>query len=398
MTATFNKGLTKSQFDAKYEATQPLLQEKSADLKEETKEITGKINEVQGEISKNEVPLRQQQNQINYRYGKRNAHNRAGHYYNRKARRGWRFIRRIYRRKRDSQWRAARSHESIGKRYIPQRDKLQKIKNDLTADIKKKEASKQNIINEIEANNKSYITLIQQKAFYDNREAACKRTKAIIDKQEEILSKAKDKLSKLQEESIKCERDYIEKCGQKQRDALLEKIELMNSKMSFLEGKQKEYLDTCDSKQVTCDDLKSIFDNSVILYNQNRGHMLNMEKHLNKTNDPYSNNCKDIYNRLKEAENDTKMSVEMTKDKESFVESMQSYIEHQNILNNYNSIKGKFNNMQNDVKTLNESNTKSLSKTSLFATKKQKYDEAIMTNILLTTLATSLLYYTFVEL
>ena len=88
----------------------------------------------------------------------------------------------------------------------------------------------------------------------------------------------------------------------------------------------------------------------------------------------------------------------MTKDKESFVESMQSYIEHQNILNNYNSIKGKFNNMQNDVKTLNESNTKSLSKTSLFATKKQKYDEAIMTNILLTTLATSLLYYTFVEL
>ena len=275
---------------------------------------------------------------------------------------------------------------------------MQQIKNELTADIKKKEASKENIINEIEANNKSYITLIQQKAFYDNREAACKRTKAIIDKQEEILSKAKDKLSKLQEESIKCERDYIEKCGQKQRDALLEKIELMNSKMSFLEGKQKEYLDTCDSKQVTCDDLKSIFDNSVILYNQNRGHMLNMEKHLNKTNDPYSNNCKDIYNRLKEAENDTKMSVEMTKDKESFVESMQSYIEHQNILNNYNSIKGKFNNMQNDVKTLNESNTKSLSKTSLFATKKQKYDEAIMTNILLTTLATSLLYYTFVEL
>ena len=35
MTVTINKGLTKSQFDAKYEATQPLLQEKSADLKEE---------------------------------------------------------------------------------------------------------------------------------------------------------------------------------------------------------------------------------------------------------------------------------------------------------------------------------------------------------------------------
>ena len=383
----FNKTMTDGQF-ANYNAiTKPQIKSTRDHLKGELITEENEISKVNAEIGKNNVSLKKSQGIWNNENSNANTDHSKADYHSKRSG-GWFAFH--HRRKRDSYRSQARTHEKKRNTETPRLNKHKGIDNKLEGELKTEKEEKKQVDNKITTNTKADATLVKQKDFYDNREEECKQNDQRIKDYESNLTKLKQELDELKKNLDDCNRIYHTKCSNESRDKLLQKVKDRENEMIFLKSKQEEYLNHCNNGAINCDELFKIHQTAIQLHKENEEHKHHLDENHKICVDPYRNNCNAKYGELKSSELKTKIQAKILK--ESFVESMESYAQHEVIINNHNKNIVNLSQMQDKVKEFGNG------KLNTSVSQKKKYDETILTNILLTALASSLLYYTFIEL
>jgi len=383
----FNKTMTDGQF-ANYNAiTKPQIKSTRDHLRGELITEENEISKVNAEIGKNNVSLKKSQGIWNNENSNANTDHSKADYHSKRSG-GWFAFH--HRRKRDSYRSQARTHEKKRNTETPRLNKHKDFDNKLKGEKNTEEQEKQIVVDKITKNTNADATLVKQKAFYDNREEECKRNEQRIKDYESNLTKLKQELDELKKNLDDCNRKYHTKCSKESRDKLLQKVKDRENEMIFLKSKQEEYLNHCNNGTINCDELFQIHKNAIQLHKENEEYKQHLDEKHKICVDPYRNNCKAKYGELKLSEVKTITQAKIIK--ESFVESMESYVQHDEIISNHNKNKDNLPQMQDKVKEFANG------KLNTSVSQKKKYDETILTNILLTALASSLLYYTFIEL
>jgi len=385
----FNKTMTDGKFNDYHAVTKPQIKYTRDLLKGKLITEENDISKVNAEIGKNDANQKPVQNTWNAHNSRAASYNSKADWAAGKAKRSW-FARSYYKRIRENNRRAASSEYGKRDAQTPILNKYKGIDTTLQGELKTEEKQKQEVDDKTTVNTRADATLVKQKDFYDNREEECKRNEQRIKDYESNLTKLKQELDELRKNLDDCNRTYHTKCSKESRDKLLQKVKDRENEMNFLESKQDEYLNVCNNGPINCSELFKIHQNAIQLHKQNEEHKQHLDEKHKICVDPYRNNCKEKYGELKTSELKTKTQAKILK--ESFIESMESYAQHDVIISNHNKNKVNLPQMQEQVKEFGNG------KLNTSGSQRKKYDETILTNILLTALASSLLYYTFIEL
>jgi chromosome segregation ATPase len=295
-------------------------------------------------------------------------------------------------------------------------NKIQSVQNKLTELSKEMNSyksaltpileNKTTIINNKNKNDNERIILIKQQFYYGNREEACKELSAVIAKQEQLLKQYNEELTTLNKQHADCKTNYENTCSVAERNVLTTLIAERDEQSKQLDQKYEEYDDDCKDKIQDCDPLFSVFQQKKAVYDDETNKKNKLDDEYKTCMDPKKNKCKDIYNDTNFNKSTTEMNVDMLKPSTSKTsEGFTQYsgndnadATHAKLVANYKSVQNNYTKLKNNVQELNSANNNDIGKTSRYATHKQLYDNAIYTNILLTALATSIVYYIFTDL
>ena len=263
-----------------------------------------------------------------------------------------------------------------------------------------------NIRNKINPVKAAQVTLITQKEYYDNREKACRDTKELIESQNNKLAQYEAELNKLKELHKTCMNTYDSKCSTEQHEELNTLIAKRDKHGELLQQKQTEYNNDCKDKIQDCNPLYSVFQEKKATYDTETNNKNKLDDEYKTCIDPKRNKCKDIYNAASFNKSTAEINVDMikrtsNKSKEGFIQyngNDNADAIHAKLVANYKSVQNDYNNLKNNIQDLNNANNNDIGKTSIYATKKQLYDNEIYKNILLTALATSMVFYIFVDI
>ena len=263
-----------------------------------------------------------------------------------------------------------------------------------------------NIRNKINPVKAAQVTLITQKEYYDNREKACNDAKELIERQKTLLQTYESELAGLKEEHRKCIIGYEDKCSTEQHDKLTQLITQRENEQQLLVQKQSEYETDCKDKIQDCEPLLSAFQQKRATYDIENNKKEILDKEYKTCIDPTKNKCKDFYNATNFNKSMTNTNIDMlkpstNKSSEGFTQystNDTADTTHAKLVANYKSVQNDYTKLKQNTQELNNANNNDVGKTSRYATKKQLYDNTIYTNILLTALATSMIYYVFVDI
>jgi hypothetical protein len=250
------------------------------------------------------------------------------------------------------------------------------------------------------------VNLMTQKEYYDNREKACNDAKELIERQKTLLQAYETELAGLKDEHRKCIIGYEAKCSIEQRDKLTQLIAKRDEQGQLVKEKQTEYDTDCKDKIQDCEPLNSIYQQNLATYKVETDNKNKLDEEYKTCIDPTKNKCKDFYNGAKYWKSMTNTNIDILKSATS--KSSEGFTQygandsadstHAKLVANYKSVQNDYTKLKQNTQELNNANNNDVGKTSRYATKKQLYDNAIYTNILLTALATSMLFYVFVEI
>jgi chromosome segregation ATPase len=276
----------------------------------------------------------------------------------------------------------------------------------LTAEMNTYTSTKQQLLLNKNKNDSDRIILIKQLFFYGNREEGCKSLSAVIDKQEALLKQYNTELTDLNKQYADCNTNYNNTCSAEDRNALTTLIAKRDEESKQLDKKYAEYDSDCKGKIKDCEPLLTVFQQKTAAYDYETKQRNNLDDEYKTCMDPKKNKCKDGYNDTIFNKSVTETSVDMLKpstpkSSEGFTQyssTDNADVTHAKLVANYKSVQNDYTKLKNNVQELNSVNNNVFSKTSRYAAKKQLYDNAIYTNILLTALATSVVYYIFTDL
>jgi hypothetical protein len=248
--------------------------------------------------------------------------------------------------------------------------------------------------------------LIKQLFYYGNREEGCKSLSDVIAKQETLLNRYNKRLKYLNKQYADCIANYDNTCSVTARNELMTLIAERDEQSKQLDKKYTEYDDECKDKIQDCEPLLSVFQQKKAEYDDETKTKNNLDDQYKICMDPTKNKCKDLYKDANFNKSATETSVDMlkpstTKSSEGFTQyssTDNADATHAKLVANYKSVQNDYTKLKNNVQDLNSANNNDVGKTSRYAAKKQLYDNAIYTNILLTALATSIVYYIFTDL
>jgi len=278
--------------------------------------------------------------------------------------------------------------------------------NNYNSTLKPLEATESIINKNKNRNDNDRVILIKQQFYYGRREEACRELSAVIAKQETLLNQYNAELTELNKQYTDCKAKYDNTCSADERNALTKLIADRDDQTKQLEQKYAEYDNDCKDKIQDCEPLNSIYQQKLATYNHENDNKNRLDEEYKTCIDPKKNKCKDIYNDTNFNKSMTETNVDMlkpatTKSSEGFTQfNMDDNADetHAKLVANYKSVQNDYTKLKNNVQELNSANNNDVSKTSRYANKKQLYDNAIYTNILLTALATSIVYYIFTDL
>jgi len=278
--------------------------------------------------------------------------------------------------------------------------------NNYNSTLKPLEATESIINKNKNRNDNDRVILIKQQFYYGRREEACRELSAVIAKQETLLNQYNAELTELNKQYTDCKAKYDNTCSADERNALTKLIADRDDQTKQLEQKYAEYDNDCKDKIQDCEPLNSIYQQKLATYNHENDNKNRLDEEYKTCIDPKKNKCKDIYNDTNFNKSMTETNVDMlkpatTKSSEGFTQfNMDDNADetHAKLVANYKSVQNDYTKLKNNVQELNSANNNVISKTSRYANKKQLYDNAIYTNILLTALATSIVYYIFTDL
>jgi chromosome segregation ATPase len=245
------------------------------------------------------------------------------------------------------------------------------------------------------------VTLIQQSEYYNNRQKACNDAKTLIGNQKKRLKQYEDELAELNKQYEKCNVDYENKCSESQRNKLTKLIADRDTSQKLLDNNQTLYKKDCEGNIPDCGQLYSKFQRKQERYNVEKDIKNKLNREYKTCMDQTKNDCKDIYSAANANKSTTEFNIDSVKRNEGFTQYSSNDTAdatHAKVVSNYKSVQRDYTKLKQNIKELNNANNNDNSKTSKYATKKQLYDNAIYTNILLTALATSMLYYVFIEI
>jgi chromosome segregation ATPase len=268
------------------------------------------------------------------------------------------------------------------------------------------ETEANNIRNKINPVKAAQVTLITQKEYYDNREKACRDGKEVIESQKNKLTQYEAELIRLKKQHNTCIRNYDRKCSTKQHDKLKQLIIGRENEEDMLDEKQTEYNNDCKDKIQDCAPLFSVFQEKKAIYDDETNKKNKLDNEYKICIDQTKNDCKDIYKDANYQKSVTNTNIDMIKPSSS--KSSEGFTQysstdnadatHAKIVANYKSVQNDYAKLTQHTRELNNANNNDIGKTSRYATKKQLYDNAIYTNILLTALATSMVFYIFIDI
>jgi len=278
--------------------------------------------------------------------------------------------------------------------------------NNYKSTLKQLEATESTINKNKNRNDNDRVILIKQQFYYGRREEACRELSAVIATQETLLNQYNAELTELNKQYTDCKAKYDNTCSADERNALTKLIADRDDQSKQLEQKYAEYDNDCKDKIQDCEPLNSIYQQKLATYNHENDNKNRLDEEYKTCIDPKKNKCKDIYNDTNFNKSMTETNVDMlkpatTKSSEGFTQfNMNDNADetHAKLVANYKSVQNDYTKLKNNVQELNSANNNDVSKTSRYANKKQLYDNAIYTNILLTALATSIVYYIFTDL
>jgi len=192
-----------------------------------------------------------------------------------------------------------------------------------------------------------------------------------------------------------CTKNYDAKCSRKQRDALGTMITDRDKQIQLMENKQNEYQSVCNNSSINCDKQYAEFKSINEQYTKESTDKKDLKNRHEICVDPTRNDCKEIYNKYQQAKSNTQISTSIVEQLQNFNADDTAYVTHTKLTDNYKSVKADYNNLESNAQELNDKLNK---KNSLYTSSQQKYDKTIYTNILLTTIATTLIYYVFVDM
>jgi len=297
----------------------------------------------------------------------------------------------------------------INNKIPPAQNNLTMLTTEMTTytSTKQQLLSNKSIITENKNKNDSdRIILIQQQFYYGNREEGCKDLRAVIAKQEALLNQYNTELTSLNTQYADCDAKYKNTCSVEERNALTTLIAERDEQSKQLDQKYTEYDRECKDKIQDCEPLLSVFQQKTAEYDDETKKRNKLDDEYKTCMDPKKNKCKDGYNDTIFNKSATETSIDMLKP--STPKSSEGFTQysstdnadatHAKLAANYKSVQNDYTKLQNNLQDLNSANNNTVSKTSRYAAKKQLYDNAIYTNILLTALATSIVYYIFTDL
>jgi chromosome segregation ATPase len=268
------------------------------------------------------------------------------------------------------------------------------------------ETEASNIRNKINPVKSAQVTLITQKEYYDNREKACRDTKELIESQKNQLTQYETELFSLKKQHNTCIRNYNRKCSTKQHDKLKALIAGRENEEDMLDEKQTEYDNDCKDNIQDCAPFYSVFQEKKATYDIENNNKNKLDNEYKTCIDPTKNKCKDIYKDANYQKSVTNTNIDMIKPSTS--KSSEGFTQygandtadttHAKLVANYKSVQNDYTKLTQHTRELNNANNNDVGKTSRYATKKQLYDNAIYTNILLTALATSMVFYIFIDI
>jgi chromosome segregation ATPase len=250
-------------------------------------------------------------------------------------------------------------------------------------------------------NKEALIKVLKDKADCEYKGSACGIAKTQIGNQKKRLKQYEDELAKLNKQYEKCNTDYENKCSASNRNSLTKLIADRDTSQKLLDNNQTEYKKDCEGNMPDCGQLYSKFQRKQERYNVEKDIKNKLNQEYKTCMDPTKNDCKDIYSAANDNKYSTLLNIDTVKRNEGFTQySSNDTVDatHARVLSNYKSVQRDYTKLKQNIKELNNANNNDNSKTSKYASKKQLYDNAIYTNILLTALATSMLYYVFIEI
>ena len=290
-----------------------------------------------------------------------------------------------------------------------QKSRNNSTKANATRGLNSTRSQKQNVVKKITQKNREKVVLIKQTDFYNNRNKACANTKRNIEYYKRRLVWLRNNLVKLKSRYQRCMDRYNKKCSQsqqqKQRDVIANLIKTRENIINDLNAKQKEFKTVCNNKIIPCNKEYDILQNKSILYNKENAKKQKIYQKYSICMDPTKNNCKDKYKVLLEKQaivgttvNEIIGNTNVKEPFTAFTENASPYATQKRIHSNYKSNQREYAKLKHKLHDLDEFNKNRTNNTSKYAGYKQLNDTTIYTNILLTAITTSLLYYVIVDI
>ena len=242
----------------------------------------------------------------------------------------------------------------------------------------------------------------------------CKQETATIEDKNVAKIKLNSNLRNKIEQYDECIANYNKICSVDKQNELMESIAERDTKINNRTDIENQYKEDC-SVIPDCTYLKYIRDNQQTNYDSNVSIRDDLIKKHAICIDPRQNLCSSIYTTTeKKADKIMTATTATTElltpyfktknvslegfgfidiDMDSSANQIHNEINQNSIFLDRNNSK-----LKDNLRELNEANNNATSKYSRYATDKQLYDKTIYTNILLTTLATSIIYYVFTDL
>jgi chromosome segregation ATPase len=250
-------------------------------------------------------------------------------------------------------------------------------------------------------NKEALVKVLNDKALCENKANACVVSKKEIDDLKVLLTQYNGELNALKKKQETCNAAYQKKCSTSQLGEHSKLIADRKSIADLLKTNYTEYDNMCKGKIGDCDILYSTFQEKKAMHDVANAKKNSLKREHEVCLDPTKNGCKEIYNAANNNKATTGINIDTLKRPEEFTQFRDddtADVTHSRLVSNYESVQNDYTKLKQSIQDLNNANNNDNTETAKYASKKQLYDNAIYTNILLTALTTSVLYYVFVEI
>jgi chromosome segregation ATPase len=300
----------------------------------------------------------------------------------------------------DTEYRAALVSKTIADKALADQSQLKRTGDGNSSSNAQFAKSKSDIDNKIASNKAELVKALKDKEDCVSKTSICGVAKKEIDDLKALLKQYEGELTALNTQYAKCNTAYENKCSAAQRGAETTLIAGRKTIENSLKTYYTDYDDKCKGK-IDCDGLFSTFQEKKAIWNKEYAKQEALKLEHEICLDPTRNGCKDIYSAANINKATTGVNIDTLRRHEGFIQFRDfetADVTHSRILSNYKSVQNDYTKLKQNIQDLNNTNNNDNTKTSKYASKKQLYDNAIYTNILLTALTTSVLYYVFVEI